>query len=167
MNVFRMPLMALGLCCAAAPAARAQDAAPLGEGSRVRVTAPELGLRSRPATLVSADGDTVFVRTSGASLVAIPRSALTRIEVRAGPGPRPIARDALVGMGLGALAGAIAAATCTDPECPAHFVEYATGAGAVFGLASGTAIGALSRTDRWEPVDRRRVFRVGVSLPAR
>lgn len=167
MNVVRIFLVGLGLGCAVATAARAQDSTTLAEGSRVRVTAPELGLRSRKGTLVSADGDTVFVRVSGGSLVAIPRGALARIEVRAGPGPRPIARDALVGMGLGALAGAIAAATCTDPECPAHFVEYAAGAGAIFGLASGTAIGALSRTDRWEPVDRRRVFRVGVSLPTR
>jgi hypothetical protein len=143
----------------------AQEAAPLAAGSRVRVTAPELGLRNRQGTLVSTYGDTLFVRVAGSPLVAIPRDELTRLEVRAGPGPRPYSRDVALGIGLGVLAGALATATCTDAECPDHMLEYATGAGAVFGLGVGIAVGALSHTDRWEPVDRSRAFTLGLSLP--
>jgi hypothetical protein len=168
----RMPMC---LCLAAAvlgekPAA-GQAPDPVGEGSRIRVTAASLHLQRREATVERLYADTVFVRVAGDSLVAIPRAALTRVEVPVGRAPRAIGRGALIGAGLGALVGGIAGVTCTDPECPPHLVEMASASGAGMGALLGAAVGALQQPRAWNAVDPRRIsartFTLGVSIPTR
>jgi hypothetical protein len=161
----------------AAPAA-AQVPEHVGEGSRVRVTAAPLHLQRREATITSFYADTVFVRVAGDSLVAIPRAALTRVEVPVGDAPRPIGRSALIGAGVGALAGGVLGVLCADPECPPHLVEITTAGGAGLGALLGAAAGALRQPREWDAVDVRRLsarpearrgrsFALGLSIPTR
>ncbi len=61
-------------------------------------------------------------------------------------------RGGIIGAGGGFLLGVLASAEddafCDGGSC----VAAGTGAGAVWGLAIGAAIGALVRTERWEPI---------------
>lgn len=168
-------MIALALAAAAALPLSAQRVDTAGVGERVRVTAPALHLRRRAGTLEPPYADTVFVRIDDA-LVAIPRAELSRIEVAAGEGPRPVATGSLIGLVVGGLAGAVVGVTCLD-DCPNDIVAFATAGGAVAGALAGAAVGAMHRSDAWSPVEpprpaarpegrRGRSLALGLSLPA-
>ncbi|MFL5538290.1 MAG: hypothetical protein ACJ8J0_04830 [Longimicrobiaceae bacterium] len=164
-------VLSLAAAVLGATPARGQETGPLGEGSRVRVTAPSLRLVRREATVDRFYADTVFVRVAGDSLVAIPRGDLTRVEVPVGRTPRPVGRSALIGAGVGVLAGLVLGVTCADPECPPHLVEMTAAGGAATGALVGAAVGALQTPPEWDAIDPRRLrgpsLTLGLSLPAR
>ena len=124
---------------------------PLQHGVRVRVTAPDCGLRGQARTYQVLRGDTlVFLTTE------CPVASVTRLEVSRG-------RETHVeaGVYLGAPAGALATlAICqlVEPPCGDLTVTLAFIYGALGGLL-GAIVGFAIETDRWEeiPLERLRV----------
>lgn len=148
----RLPLVATVL---AAPALQAQDTLRLAEGTRVRVSAPDLALRNQTGSVVSLSADTLFLaRGAERTLVAVPRGAITRLEVSRGRGERGKSALRMAGIGFlaGAAAGALFGLSCTDPECNEYLPAIAAAVGAGFGAAAGGVIGATQGREVWEPV---------------
>ncbi len=132
------------------PAAVAAQAAPVEPGARVRATAP--GGVPRVGRLIRMDRDSAWILPEGAKdPTAVPLSGagleVRRVRTKAGTG-------ALIGglVGIGATAFFLSQFCGGDTSCGAD--EFGR-AYAVFGLpplAVGFAIGAASRSERWERV---------------
>ncbi|HSU14754.1 hypothetical protein [Longimicrobium sp.] len=116
------------------------------EGGPVRVTAAGWHPGRVAGTLVQATADSVMIRT-GDSLVAIPRGRVTRVEVPDGR-RRYATRGMLIGIGVGAVIGAIGGITCHD-DCPDGTTALTTFIGAGGGMLLGGAAGALVTGPRW------------------
>jgi hypothetical protein len=166
---------------------QAQQVPELTEGSRIRVSTEPDVVRPNPlvTTLVrlTPDSMTVMASSGGADL-AIPHSAVTRLEVSGGKQGR-----ALRGLGIGMVAGAVVgglawalgSSSCEGELCGTGFDDalsatvgaVALVAGALGGATVGLIIGAASPGERWDPVplaDRSALpetghgYRVGLSI---
>lgn len=125
-------------------------------GSRVRVTAPNEGLRKHVTTVENVRGDSIVVAFGG-GWRTIALTDVTSLDVSAGRQSRFFA-DAAIGLGVGSLAGALLGAVsyseCT--ECffgPRNRVESAAWGVVLLGaagLGAGAVVGAFHRPDRWE-----------------
>jgi hypothetical protein len=156
------------LLAAPAPAALvAQETSDLGlsRGDRVRVTAPLAALERRTAQFIARRGDTLQLRFGElADTLAIPVSAITRLEVSRGT-YRPWVRRGLIGLFAGAALGVASAAMFVeDRQCTGGAITYGCGeekgyamagmgiVGGLVGGAFGASVGARRPVDRWEPV---------------
>ncbi len=124
---------------------------PLQPGARVRVTAPDCGLRGQATIYQALRADTLVLVTT-----ECPMASVTRLEVSRGRNTHVEA-----GVYLGVPAGALATlAICrwVEPPCGDLTVDLAFFFGALGGLL-GAIVGYAIETDRWEdvPVVRLRV----------
>ncbi len=128
-------------CLGFAGALQGQEARGIEVGDRVRVRAPSIFAGWRTGEVARAAADSLVIRAEveaedEPARLAIGWDALERVQV---PGRRPGARGALVGAGLGALAGASLAlggeafADADQPDAPV----YGAVAGAVLGGIMG------------------------------
>ena len=146
-------------------------------GQRVRVTAPDCGVRRQTTTVEVLRGDSFALprdtNRSSNPINHCPLASVTRLEVSRGR-----KSHSLEGLGLGWLVGAGvgAAVSDCDPSSSTQDICEAVpiAVGASVGLFIGTIFGALIKTERWEdvPLDRLRVsfapqrdgFALGVSV---
>lgn len=162
--------MLMLLTLAAADPAVAQEALPAA-GDRVRITltapaAERLGIGRVDARLVAATGDSVALDTTlaGGPLV-VGMGEVAKFERFAGRRSNA-GRGALVGLGIGAAAGGIAAfmasnagGSCDDSlsdiaceETAGYMGLFGAAAGGVLGLLLGATAGAASSGDSWTSV---------------
>lgn len=148
------------------------QAVPVTSGDRVRITVPN-ALHNQTAQVVSARGDSLFLRVTPAETLAVALAGVTRLDVRTGQ-----RRYALRGAGIGAASGVIVGAflgSASGDDRRSWIVSFTAEEKAVIygvglgltGLAIGTIVGALTVSDRWTSVplgavDRRSGLRVGV-----
>jgi hypothetical protein len=104
-----LPLPFVVLLAATPSNALAQGSLSLTAGQRVRITAPDLGLKRQRAVLDGHQGDMLLVTMD--STTSIPVGAVTRLEVHRGTRWHPW-RGAGIGFGVGAIAGGVA--TCAS-----------------------------------------------------
>lgn len=138
----------------------AQELPPVKPGDRVRVTAPDLGIRKQAATFEAWRGDTLVIVAD--SIMNFPLAFVTLLEV--GRNRRYAGRGAVIGLALGGVGGGVLFGVACANDA---FLGDATGTcavvGAVFlgtgGALIGALIGAMSTGTRWEevPLDRLRV----------
>lgn len=136
------------------PAIAETQSPALAAGARVRVTSPRDDLNRYVGTLMELRDDSVVVAgPRGSRTIALDN--VTALDVSAGTRTQ-IARSALIGFGAGAVLGGIWGAAAYDG--PDFFFSSAAQMGAfsglVFGsigLVAGGVVGAMNRTDRWEP----------------
>jgi len=136
-------------------------------GEPVRLTMGSAASSPRVAgTLVRQDPDSFWVQLAGRTApVSLARSAVARLEVSRGR-KRAVGQGALVGAGLGAIAGFVAGGyaasrsrSCGTPGfADVCYVDWYGQAfrgalvGGAIGGAVGAAVGYAVRTDRWEGV---------------
>lgn len=144
-------LLLLPIACAVAVAQ--ED--PVPPGSRIRVTSPMLGDARRIGTVVTFHTDTLVFQPAGSrDSVAIPASALTRLEVSAGR-RRPILKGMGIGFLVGAATGVILGFASGDSENGwwDWTAEQKAGIGGAVlgsvGAVAGGVIGATRVTERW------------------
>jgi hypothetical protein len=134
---------------------------PLRPGSQLRVTT-RTGTRLA-GRLVELRSDSLYLRTSTATALALLRREVARLEI--GRTSRATGTGALAGAILGGTAATLfAIGFCRDPDTSCQADEYARiyGIIALPPVAVGALIGSLVRRTRWElvPLDRLAV-RVG------
>ena len=138
----------------------------LEPGSRVRVTAPEIGIENSVGTCLElSNGSMQFVPLRASSRVDIPLTSITRLDASRGRKGHA-AIGFLVGGAVGAIVGVV-----WRPQWPLEGPEEVCTArtgcdappepliGAALGVLVGLPVGALIRTERWErvPLDQLRV----------
>ena len=152
----------------------AQEPPPIERGERVRVTAPDCGMRGLKTSVQALRGDTLVLDTTEcplASVIGLDVSRGRKSHLLTGAG---------IGLLVGAGAGVLIVATAgdlnnCDPFTPTQCALILGGIPAGSGLLLGSVLGLLIKTDRWEevPLDRLRVsftpqrdgFSVRLSLP--
>ena len=142
-------------------------------GQSVRLTSARYGLQSRVGRVLHATADTVVIEASGVRTVnyrevygtdtlALPVAAIDRLEVSRGGGSHAKS-GALIGFGVGAVAGLVVASV-TYQECrpadswqctwAADFTGLQTlGYGVLFGAigaGAGAIVGSMIPGNRWE-----------------
>jgi hypothetical protein len=137
---------------------------PIAAGSRVRILSPVLGSERRTGSVIAATSDTLVFRPPNASTsTAIGTPNIVKLEVAQGKHANK-RKGALIGLGVGAIAGAIIGYTaysrsrCDDPEfCFA--VDFGRGGDTAFGAGLfgivGLLVGTIAgthQTDNWVPV---------------
>lgn len=144
-------------------------------GTRVRVSAPAVGVRKLTGSLVAADIDSLFIRGSGGVTTGVPRSAVTQIWFSDGHRANT-AKGALFGFITGAVVGgawALSVRSDNDGDCGESgcgvlaLLPLATAGG---GLAAGALLGSFVETERWKPgspTDLRLTLRAGVDAGTR
>ena len=137
---------------------------PLEPGQRVRVTAPDLGIRKQVGRFEALRGDTLVVAAAD-STMTFPVASVTRLELSRGQ-KSMAGRWAGIGFVSGAAFGAIIGFVSGDPPrtcdlCPTAEQKAACGAIVFGGIGAliGRGAGASHKTDRWEevPLDKLRV----------
>ncbi len=155
-----------GLALFSGPTHAQETTSPLRAGSWVRLTAPSAGLRySSNGVVDSASSRMLFVSQrserralGGVSQLAVPVSAITRLDVRSGQRSRSsaIGAGALIGLAVGTLVPiALAAGTDSVNEPDSWgWGGVALGIAAIVPWTSGigAAIGAILPVDRWQRV---------------
>ena len=124
---------------------QADEALPVGRGSHVRVSATSVAKRVE-GYVESIDNTTLSVRSENRSMISLPLSTVTNLEVAVGR--RGHARTgALIGTGFGVLSLAV---LCQGEDCFQSSEDYGT---AVLTTATTAAVGALIGTliksDKW------------------
>ncbi|HJU69281.1 MAG TPA: hypothetical protein VJ650_13655 [Gemmatimonadaceae bacterium] len=128
-----------------------------GPGSRVRVTAPDYGLRQAAGRVERLTADSMTIDPDGSRPeVTLPFQGMSRLEVSTGKRPGVgLARGAGTGFVIGSLAGIALGAlqyyTCSKEECGLWFL-LTVPAGAGVGLIVGGIVGATRPPDRWQEV---------------
>ena len=131
-----------------------QPAVEADSGARVRIT---VGKTKHVGALVSADVDSLRFTSDTSGVVAIPTASVTRFERSLGRRSN-VGRAALVGGATGGVIGLIfgigAEADNNDwgIEIGAEGIALSTLFVGAVGAGIGALIGALSKSDRWEPV---------------
>jgi hypothetical protein len=127
----------------------AQQPPPVEAGARVQVTAPDCGFDKHDATLEALRGDRLVFDTT-----ECPLGSVTRLDVSRGR-KRKTVTGAVVGVLAGVAVGGGLAVANSDEEGALIFVPF----GALAGTLLGTAIGTVTKTERWEevPLDQLRV----------
>ncbi len=138
----------------------AQELPPVKPGDRVRVTAPDLGIRKQAATFEAWRGDTLVIVAD--SSMNFPLAFVTRLEV--GRNRRYAGRGAAIGLAFGGFGGGVlSGVSCAnDPFLEENAGGCAVVGAVVFGAVGaliGALIGAASTGTRWEevPLDRLRL----------
>lgn len=146
-----LPLPLVVLLAASPADTIAQGSLPLQPGQRVRITAPELGLKRQKAVLDEHRGDRLLLTADSTS--SIPVASITGLEVHRGTRGHPW-RGAGIGFLVGAIAGGAATyAWCANTyDCNPPIAWAAAGIFGAGGALLGAGIGALARTDKWEAV---------------
>ncbi len=155
-------LLTVATCVAPLQNLRAQE-----PGEPIRLTVGGAASSPRVAgTLVRQDPDSFWVQLAGRTApVSLARSAVVRLEVSLGQ-KRAVGQGALIGAGLGAIAGFVAGGyaasrsrSCGTPGlADVCYVDWYGRAfrgallGGAMGGAVGAAVGYAVRTDRWEGV---------------
>ena len=138
-------------------------------GSRVRISAAAAGLDRTVGTVQDTAGGVLLVQVqrervvqyegfqrtvSEATLYTIDRASITVLEVYVGTRGRA-GQGGVIGLGLGVGLGFLLGEDCGTSDSFVCFDRstVAVALGGPFGLV-GLGIGALSRTDRWEPASR-------------
>lgn len=154
----RLPFAVACLLAALASDASGQSVT-LTTGTRIRVTSPVHNLDRHVATVGEMRGDSVVVTDrTGARTIAL--ANVTALDVSRGTRNR-VARDGLIGLGVGAATG-IALMAAADDDCddtqfcvvPVSESQFAAAGALVFGTVgflAGAVIGAFDRTEIWEP----------------
>jgi len=153
----------LGLLVTAVASSAVAQEAPLRPGQRVRVQSAIVNTPVVTGAVEAIRPDTLVVRpedgASGGVATAIPLSSIARLQVSQGRHSKWVT-GLVVGLGIGVGGGAIlGATTCegdflfTTGDCA---VMGATLFGAV-GAVSGTVVGLLTKSERWESVPVNRV----------
>ncbi len=143
--------------------ATAQEPPSVKVGDRVRVTAPDLRRREGTVQLLTTDSLVMRPEYGAPHRLAIPLASITSLELST-PGGSRAGQGALIGLALGGVGGAFAAAAA----CPSdQFLKASAGAcaigGAVIvgagGALVGAIVGAMITGTRWEevPLDQLRV----------
>lgn len=106
-------------------------------------------------TLVSFDADSIRVRVpSHEQTVALSRASITWMESAHSAGRS--GRGALIGLGLGTVAGAIVGYSTTCSHCTEDWRGFGlvtgAGAGAIMGTIAGLFVGLGIRRDIWDTV---------------
>jgi len=173
MNAPRIVLTVGLLAHAVAADLIAQQDMRVAPGARVRVTAPTVAEGIVVGTVASAHSDTLVLEVNEDSLLAIPLTTVTSLEVSEGQSSSA-GSGAVVGGLAGLVAGALIASSIVEESSGSGFAagDYdgivATVGGAVAGLFVGAIVGAgigsAIMTENWKdvPVDE---IRVGL-LPA-
>jgi hypothetical protein len=145
--------------------ATAQDASPAGAasavapGARVRVTSP--GGEPRVGTLVALTPDTLVARWAAGDSGAVALAQVTGLEVSRGLRARPwqgAGYGLLTGAGIGGVIGLVSYRGCGGRDNCIESGNAGTNAAAaalVIGAAGalvGGVVGALSRSEAWQPV---------------
>ena len=131
----------------------------LAPGARVRVTQPRE--QPRTAVVVARTTDTLFVRWADvADTAALPLTLIDRLEVSAGR-HRSVGKGAamgtLIGVGAGAILGAVTYSPCEGLNCIAtpdsrgQATLYGGAGGGVLGLLIGSLVGLKSH-EEWQRV---------------
>lgn len=124
-------------------------------GTRIRV-APTDGVVQIGA-LVELNADSVRIRDSAGTESRYARADLRLLERSGGRHNnvgRAAARGAMFGAAGGFLLGVLASTENNNWVCDGgSCIATGIGGGAVWGLAIGAAIGALVKTERWEPIE--------------
>jgi hypothetical protein len=159
-RIFRVVLFAVSIVLATAGHAGAQrrtEALPLDSLSRVRVT--QSAHDRFGATFVSADSQAVVVERDGERLV-LPLGSVRKLETSEGMRPlesrawRGAKRGFLGGAVVGGVLAALVLATGGDDTYLSNEAAATIlfGTGVTAGTVLGTAIGAVSPSERWVPV---------------
>jgi hypothetical protein len=170
-------LVALALFPFATPAAQEQ-APPPEPGTRVRVTAPALGIEGQEATFEALRGDTLVVEADTALQCAL--GSVTRFEVHRGEiahTGKGLWIGGLTGFAAGVLLGPATVECCVTCDCGEEKLKRGVIGGAIglgVGMVAGAVVGTLMKTDRWEevPLDQLHVsfvpgrdgFALGISV---
>lgn len=152
----RLPVQALGLLLAALSVpARSLSAQALVPDTRIQVRqCPPKGIPglcvTTHGTFLSMNGDTLSLRDSTGVPATVAWTPATRVRISRGR-HRHLAQGAVIGLALGTGVGLIAVKACRSEssECG---LEVPMVAG--LGLALGSLIGGVARTERWETVER-------------
>ena len=141
--------IALALCSAST---FASDSRAVEVGSRVRVSAPEVGAQPLIGRVVGLEPHAVLVRAeSSGTATRVALGLSTTIEVSGGRRSKA-GRGAVVGAAVGAMPGLLMTFGDynTDPE-------YSPGAVAALGAAAGAAVGAVVgwalKSEEWFPAE--------------
>ena len=154
-------LVSLALALAVAPldGVIAQDTPMVGVGTRVRVTAPELGFDNYDGTVAAVGRDTLTVGT-----VQVTLASVTRLDVhlgRKGNWGRGAKIGTLVGLPTGLALGVVFQQVCSHSSDIGQtcwgLVPLGTVAVGLAGYLVGGTIGALKKTDRWSEVPLERL----------
>ena len=163
--------LTIGLLLVSVTSLSARQAPPVEVGSRVRVTAIDLGLEKQSASLQGLRGDTLdlFVVQGGGSIVSVPLASVTEFATLQSTSRRTVI-GALIGSAVGFSAGVIVLAVAHEGcEGGGFFswgrrycgtappeAELAAVAGALLGAGVGAVVGYFINTERWEevPLDR-------------
>ena len=155
--MFRRGLLAflgLSLALPAAGPACARDLPELSEGTRVRISAPPLGLYGEAGTVDLSGRRGLVVVLDDGERVAVPYPAVARIDVSRGK-RRATAQGALAG----ALFGIAMVVTASEPTYEEWAESGDTGLnggelilGAMVGGAFGAVIGSAITYETWRPV---------------
>lgn len=140
------------------PAIAETQSATLAPGARVRLTSPSHDFKRHVTTVTDVRGDSIVVGVRGSSRT-IALTDVTALEVSTGK-QRQFFRNAALGLGIGALTGAVIGAVsyeeCVDCWFGPQSAAQEAALGAVLlgtaGLVTGAIVGGFHRTDRWAPV---------------
>jgi hypothetical protein len=155
--MLRPALLALLLGSAAWSEAVAQNPVPLQPGQRVRVQFADPRTPVLTGAVQAIGPDTLVVHPDGGpgakSVTAIPLSSVAGLQVSRGRHSK-WATGLLIGLGAGAVTGAILGATSRS-DWLFTSTDMATIGAVTFGAVGGVVgviIGALTKTERWEAV---------------
>lgn len=151
------------------PSLAAAQQPPLTPGQQVRATAPDFGLVRTRATIATADGGALVLRTAASQ--DVPLASVERLEVRTGH-----RSHWLLGAGVGFVVGAgvtyavlntggstaLCNRSANQDAIRAGECAGLTAGGAVVGAGLGALVGAFIKSDKWEDVSPER-FRVGIA----
>jgi len=122
----------------------------LSPGAHVRITASGVQPATITGTLVAIDNQVVTVQVPGlAAPTPVPRTAISDVSIREDSRSRGV--GALIGAGLGGVAGAVVGATQSN----GRYINKgeATAASIGVGVALGAVIGfAIPPGERWKPL---------------
>jgi hypothetical protein len=145
----------VGSGCAGVRIVKGLEVAPrkeLAAGNRVRVQLFQPGSKV-VGSVVRLTGDTLVILPENAhDEMALSAANVSRLELSLGQRSRA-GKGALVGLLVGAVGGYVALQYLCSGGCAGAVVLYALiPGGGLVGAGMGAGVGALIRTERWQPV---------------
>ena len=152
----RFALLLLSLVSVPATLAHAQvQQRELVRGARVRVSAPALSARALIGRYDTLSAESIsFISVHPDTLMRIPLSQITRLELSEGPNRgRGAGRGALVGFGASVVGGLLCQMACST----GNDANFAVVGGLFLGVFVGLPVGALLggtmlAPERWRPI---------------